>query len=291
LEKKDENIMRGTVSRPDIKIPKVSIITSLYKGGEFIKGFLENIVQQTVFRYCELIIIDCNSPDNEAGVIKEYMGRHPNIIYKRLDHDPGIYGAWNMAIDISSGEYITNANVDDRRFPEHIEVHARYLMDFPDVDLVYSEGYCTEVPNEPLKVTAEKKLTRPWREQQEFSKQNMSMCLPGRCPTWRRSMHTKYGMFDKSFKVAGDYEMWLRAVRNNAKFMKIPGIYSIYYLNPEGKSTGKYFNDVKIAEVEKLKTEYRDMIYPRSPLWKRAIKRALLISGTFHLINRLRKQG
>ena len=50
--------------------PKISIITSLYKGGEYIKGFLEDIVNQTIFKdKCELIIIDANSPDNEKDII------------------------------------------------------------------------------------------------------------------------------------------------------------------------------------------------------------------------------
>jgi glycosyltransferase involved in cell wall biosynthesis len=270
-----EVLLRRTISRPDIKIPKVSIITSLYKGGKYIKGFLENIVQQTAFRYCELIIIDCNSPDNEADVIKEYMGRYPNIIYKRLDHDPGIYGAWNMAIDISSGEYITNANVDDRRFPEHIEVHAGYLMDFPDVDLVYSEGYYTDVPNEALEATIGKNLI--WPMQAKFSKESMIECLPGWCPVWRKNMHARYGMFDDSFKIIGDYEMWLRAVSHNAKFMKIPGVYSIYYLNPRGCSTNEQFKGKRLAENERVQTEYRDVLCYRRPFWKRALKKILSV--------------
>ncbi|MFA5255720.1 MAG: glycosyltransferase [Candidatus Omnitrophota bacterium] len=256
-----------------MKIPKVSIITSLYKGGEFIDGFLKNITQQTVFQFCELIIIDCNSPDNEAEVIKEYVNRYPNIIYKRLDYDPGIYGAWNAAINMSSGEYITNANVDDRRLPEHIEVHAKYLMDFSDIDLVYSAGYYTDVPNEALEATIEKKLILQY--QKNFSKQNMALNLPDRCPVWRKSLHTRYGMFDESLKCVGDWEMWLRAVKNNAKFMKIPGVYNIYYINPGGRSTGKQFTPENTAESEKIKMKYKDIIYPwhRRPFWKRVLKR------------------
>ena len=58
--------------------PKVSIITSLYKGGDFIKGFLDDIVSQTIFdEKCELIIIDANSPDNEKDIILEYQKKQP----------------------------------------------------------------------------------------------------------------------------------------------------------------------------------------------------------------------
>ena len=39
------------------KKPRVSIITSLYKGEKFIRGFLEDITQQTIFTKCELWLI------------------------------------------------------------------------------------------------------------------------------------------------------------------------------------------------------------------------------------------
>ena len=43
-------------------IPKVSIITSVYKGKKYIEQFLENITSQTIFKEkCELILINANS--------------------------------------------------------------------------------------------------------------------------------------------------------------------------------------------------------------------------------------
>lgn len=41
------------------QIPLVSIITSVYNGDSFIKGFMHDIVQQTIFKKCELIIRAC----------------------------------------------------------------------------------------------------------------------------------------------------------------------------------------------------------------------------------------
>ena len=39
-------------------------------------------------------ILDCNSPDNEREVIQRYLG-YDNIIYERLDEDPGLYPGGN----------------------------------------------------------------------------------------------------------------------------------------------------------------------------------------------------
>ncbi|MFM6397623.1 MAG: glycosyltransferase family 2 protein, partial [Planktothrix sp.] len=92
--------------------PLISIVTSVYKGKEFMQGFLKNITAQTIFSQCELILIDGNSPENEGEIIEAFIRKNgfSNIHYHRLDEDPGLYECWNIAIRQSRGKYITNAN-------------------------------------------------------------------------------------------------------------------------------------------------------------------------------------
>ena len=59
-------------------------------------------------------MIDANSPGKQEPCIRKYMKKHSNIIYKRLDKDPGLYECWNAAIKMASSELLTNANLDDR---------------------------------------------------------------------------------------------------------------------------------------------------------------------------------
>lgn len=214
--------------------PVISIITSLYKGEKYIEGFLEDIVKQTVFDTCELIIINANSPENEEPFIQEYVKKYKNIIYKKLDKDPGLYGVWNKAIKMARGKFITNANVDDRLAYDCYEIHVRALLDNPEIDLVYSDCYLTKVPNENFYHNSSTELiVRP-----EFSKKILKTnCLPNNHPMWRKAMHVKFGFFNEKFKIAGDWDMWLRAVNKGSKFLKIPKILSLYYENPQGLST------------------------------------------------------
>ena len=44
--------------------PKISIITSIYKGEKFIKHFFEDIAKQTIFKECELILINALNISN-----------------------------------------------------------------------------------------------------------------------------------------------------------------------------------------------------------------------------------
>jgi hypothetical protein len=182
---------------PRKSVPKISLLTSLYNGDKHIEGFLANVVSQTVFEDCELIIIDANSPGNEKEIIDSYMQKHSNIIYKRLDHDPGIYGCWNLALEMASGEFVSNANVDDRRSLQQLEIFANELVNNPDIDLIYSDCLVTHQPNETYSRNSSGGEVYPITD---FTPENMIKCLPGCMPLWRKSMHDGIGVFNDKYK-------------------------------------------------------------------------------------------
>jgi glycosyltransferase involved in cell wall biosynthesis len=240
--------------------PRVSIITSLYDGDEHIQEFIEDIVKQTYFSKCELIIVDGASPGNEKEIIEEYSLIYNNIKYFRLDKDPGIYGCWNYGIQHSQGEYITNANLDDKRAYNQIEKFVELLDTNPGVDLVYSYSFVTNQSHENFYRNSSGYQVYPTYP---FTKEAMIKCLPGCQPVWRRSIHGKAGLFDTSYKYAGDWEMWLRAVRNGCSFQMIEGVYGIYYMNPEGLSTSKEHQVDRFKEEQKVFWEYTDVYGPK----------------------------
>jgi len=238
-------------------LPKISLITSVYNGDEFIKPFLEDITKQTIFEdKCELILINANSPGNEEEVINEYLEKYPNnIIYKKLDTDPGIYSVWNIGVEMSTGEYLTNANLDDRKAPWSLEKHAKELYINDDVDLVYADMLITDKPNETWENNSanERKYNFP-----EFSFDNLKMVnMPHASPMWRKSIHRKYGLFEQKYKSAGDWELWLRAASKGSKFKKISSSpLGLYYFNPTGISTNPENFSWKRKEEEEIYETY-----------------------------------
>jgi len=254
-----EHVFEGgkiTRSLKEAPLPKISLITSLYKGDDHIEAFMRNITSQSIFEECELIIINANSPGNESEVIEKYMKKHSNIIYEKLDKDPGIYGCWNLAIEKSSGEFISNANLDDRRSKQHVEILATKLMNNPDVDLVYSECFLTKKDHESYINNSSDGETYPIID---FSPEAMIKCLPGCMPIWRRSMHKKVGNFNEKYKFAGDWDMWLRAVKNGSRFKRIEGAHGLYYFNPKGLSTDKTKEHEKYKEEKVVFHEYAEV--------------------------------
>jgi len=69
-------------------------------------------------------------------------------------------------------------------------------------------------------------------------------------------MHERYGLFDESFKMAGDWEMWLRAVDNGSEFRRVEGAHGLYYENPEGLSTNKEKSQQKFEEEKSVFWKY-----------------------------------
>ena len=237
------------------ELPKVSIITSVYDGDNFIETFLSEMTKQSIFREkCELILVNANSPGNEDSVINKYVEKYPeNIKYIKLDKDPGIYGVWNHAIENSTGEYIMNANLDDGRHHRSIELHAKTLFLNKEIDLAYSDSFVTHKPNDCYH---ESDLPQRYNSK-DFSLENMLKAnLPHNNPMWRRSLHDKHGMFDEQYKSAGDWEMWLRAAFNGSVFKKIKLPLGLYYFNPKGISTNPDNESWKVEEERKVFAKY-----------------------------------
>jgi GT2 family glycosyltransferase len=246
----------------EIPIPKISIITSLYKGGKYIEHFMSEVTRQTVFNKCELIIIDANSPDGEEKVIREYMNKYDNIFYEKLDETLSVQETMNIAIKKSTGEILTLWNADDNRDIQHIETMTKFLISDPLVDLVYSDCYLTTKINETLENnSSENKMYE--HSIYNFSKENMIKCLPGPMPIWKKSMTDKIGLFDENLKYAGDWEMWLRCVDAGFRFKKIPFTKGLYYQNPEGISTSIENHDERFQEESSIFNKYKHIFGDR----------------------------
>ena len=239
---------------------KVTILTSLFKAEQYLGGFLDDITQQTIFNDCELFLLNGNSPEDEESVVAPYLEKFDNIRYIRLTQDPGIYGCWNYMIKNSESEYITNANVDDKLFPECLEKHVNLLDSKTIIDVAYCANFISFskdtdhtninniIPGSNLKVfpTAEYSF-------ELLKKSN----LPHNHPVWRRSLHDRFGYFEEEKYVSGsDWEFWLRCGSKGAKMELIKEVLGIYFQNPEGMSTKKENMNRNLEEVSRIRKQY-----------------------------------
>ncbi len=214
---------------------KVSAIVSTYNSEIFIRGCLQNLVQQTLYQknQLEIIVIDSGSEQDELSIVLEFQEKYPNIIYERTSERESVYAAWNRAIKMSQGEYITNANTDDRHRPDALELMASYLDNHAETSAVYADQLITTVANDTWATTqASQRWNWPPFDYAELTRR----CIVGSQPMWRKALHERCGYFRANFSSASDYEFWLR-IGEKETIVRLPDILGLYYRNPNGLST------------------------------------------------------
>ena len=77
----------------DASTPLVTAFVSTYASENFMRGCLEDLLNQTLGKRLEIIVIDSGSPERR-DIVREYQKNHPNIRYT-IENRETIYEAWN----------------------------------------------------------------------------------------------------------------------------------------------------------------------------------------------------
>jgi glycosyltransferase involved in cell wall biosynthesis len=187
---------------------RVSAIVSTCNAHRFIEGCLEDLESQTISDQTEIIVIDSASEQNEGDIVRSFQKRYDNIRYLRTEKRETVYGAWNRGIAMAGGEYITNANTDDRHRNAAFEQMVKVLDESPDVALVYADVLKTRTGNQTYdQCLANERLSWFDWDRRLLLKNG---CFIGPQPMWRRKVHAVFGDFDENLVTSGDYEYWLR---------------------------------------------------------------------------------
>lgn len=174
----------------------ISIITISYNSVNTILDTLKSIESQTMQEF-EHIIVDGGSTDGTLEIIKNYS-RVDKVI---SEPDNGIYDAFNKGINNSTGDIIGFLNSDDVFYDQNslkiINDSFDENIDCVFGDLVYKDSYG--------------KIKRIWKGS-PFKKGAFKMSWMPAHPTFycKRDIYKKYGLFNDSYIIAGDFELMLR---------------------------------------------------------------------------------
>lgn len=89
--------------------PKLSIITVVFNGVNFIEKTILSVISQNFMDY-EYIIVDAGSEDGTIEIIKKYQNK---ITLWLSEPDNGIYDAMNKGVNLSNGQFIQFLNAGD----------------------------------------------------------------------------------------------------------------------------------------------------------------------------------
>ncbi len=101
------------------KRPKLSVITPVYNGADFVERCYNNLLKQS-FENWEWVIVDDGSTDGTAAIVQKISDTRVRLFSYKQNKGRGY--ARNLAIRESMGDWIVIWDVDDLNFPERLEI-------------------------------------------------------------------------------------------------------------------------------------------------------------------------
>lgn len=185
-----------------VTLPKISIVIATLNCAQCIEKCLESIVAQT-YSNKEIVLIDGVSSDGTLDIIRKYSG---NIAYWESSRDAGIYQAWNKGLSHVNGEWVIFLGADDLFYSSDVlSQMAAQLNNFHSMSLVYG---CALLGNEQ---DLKNRIGSIWRWE-TFVRRMTN--IPHPASFHNIKLFSECGVFDESFKIAGDYELLLRCGEN-----------------------------------------------------------------------------
>jgi len=121
----------------------VSVIVCCFNGKQFLDTCFDCLLKQT-FRPLEVIFVDDGSTDHSLeyarGYIPTFAQKGIALICIAQEHK-GAGGAAANGLSHASGEFISCYDIDDILYPESIKKRVRFLEQFPQYQLVRTNGY------------------------------------------------------------------------------------------------------------------------------------------------------
>ena len=188
---------------------RISVITISFNSENTISETFHSVKNQSFNNY-EYELIDGGSKDGTLTI----ANKQDHISKIISEPDKGIYDAINKGIKNSTGEIIGFLNSDDTFYDENSLKHIADAFD-KDTDCVFGDLIYTDI-NENIK--------RVWKGS-AFKKGAFKNGWMPAHPTFycRRIIYEKLGLYDDSFKIAGDFELMLRFLeKHNIKSKYIP---------------------------------------------------------------------
>jgi glycosyltransferase involved in cell wall biosynthesis len=238
---------------------KCSIITACLNSEKTLQYTLNSVLKQN-YKNIEHILVDGGSKDRTVNIIRKYPKTKKKFIQKKTN----LYEAINCGIQAATGEIIGILNSDD--IYESPLIIEKIIKHFILTKKLIVFGNVTYFRNNF------KNISREYRGD-KFIKNDLlnGMTPPHTATFFKKEIYDNYGLYNPNFKIAGDYDFFLRIIYlNNISYsylnlnvvrMKVGGISSknLYsYL----VSTIEIANSLK---SHKLFTDYLNIIL-RFPL-------------------------
>jgi len=191
------------MSTADILKPLVSIIIPYYNQPEFVKEAVLSAKEQN-YPNLEIIVVD----DGSIIAADSLLEQSAEVTILRTENH-GVSAARNLGFRKSSGEFLIFLDSDDRLMPGAIEAHLQALDRQPGAGLSF--GPTRTIDQGGVEVRGAR-ICRPRKQYFVPLLESNLIGSPG-AVMMRRESFVASGMFNESFSMGEDYDLYLRIAR------------------------------------------------------------------------------
>jgi len=232
---------------------KISIITIVKNGMPFITETINSVLSQE-YDNIEYIVIDSVSSDGTTEFLKQNSNKIDKLI---VEQDKGIADAFNKGLGLSSGDYIIFLNADDKFYKaDAISSLISHLESNGYPTFLYGDCEVLDRNTDHKKYIASIK----------FKLEGLLKGLMPPHPSMlvHKSYFEKYGNFDLSFKIAMDFEWFIRGI-NFSSIVHVPLI--ITSVRDGGISTRSQIKVISEIITALKKNRYLPSVFTMITLW------------------------
>ncbi|MFC5413071.1 glycosyltransferase family 2 protein [Larkinella bovis] len=178
-------------------LPNVSIITINLNNGSGLLKTIESVVNQVFMDY-EFLVIDGASSDGSVDIIKSNSNR---ITYWVSEPDRGIYHAMNKGIVYAKGKYCLFLNSGD------------WLIDKYVLERCFKNTQTSDLLIGGCQVSKNGSIVHTFMPTKELTLQSFyHATIPHQATFIKKECFTQLGNYNESYKIHGDYDLWIRSV-------------------------------------------------------------------------------
>ena len=248
--------------------PIISIVTASLNQAEFIGRTIQSVLNQK-YPKLEYIIRDGGSDDGTLDVLKKY---ETQLTHWYSQPDKGQTDALNQGFMKTNGEIMAYLNTDDLLLPNALHYVADFFQQHPDVDAVYGHRILIDEHDRDIG-----KWVMPKHDDDVLRWVDY---IPQETLFWRRSLWDKVGgQLDDSFNFAMDWDLLLRFMESNAKFVRLPRYLGAFRVHPQQKTSSIMACQGR-SDIERLHQRYHGRKISRHEIRKNTL--TYLLKQIFH---------
>ncbi|WP_460230880.1 glycosyltransferase [Aurantivibrio plasticivorans] len=190
----------------------VSVIVPCFNGEKYIESAIDSLKKQT-YPHWECIVVSDGSTDGSAKIIEKLAAEDSRIVAIINNINQGVSACRNEAILKSKGEYLAFLDADDLWHPEKLQRQVQVFESYPNAGVVPTASTHIDGDGEPVKSRKEKAHT-DLKQGRITLIEMLAGDIPFSISTMtRRECVNKVGLFNTSYKIGEDYELWLRILQ------------------------------------------------------------------------------